>query len=232
MQQANAEGRKTRWCLNESVNLLSWMTITPNTSHSMLSLARSIAILRRCSKRVVSYVRAVVAAISRWANSSHPRQSHLLFGGVTLQWTVEHPEHLTLSEAVLMLREIVRYARINPATAAKAPIATQDKMMATSRNQSCKFRAQRVRRSLAEMLGRTPRGLHHRTFHLRPQIRNSLRSDAALPGQTMEGWKQILTSSAAWPEHLSLTCSTCHEARLCRQSNRGMRPKPDEDLAA
>ncbi len=57
---------------------------------------------------------------------------------------------------------------------------------------------------------------------------------AALPGQTMEGWQRNLDEALQLrPEHLSLYLLDVHEGTpLHDQINRGMRPQPDEDLAA
>jgi len=57
---------------------------------------------------------------------------------------------------------------------------------------------------------------------------------AGLPGQTMAGWKRNLDDALKLrPEHLSLYLLDVHEGTpLADQINRGMRPQPDDDLAA
>ena len=57
---------------------------------------------------------------------------------------------------------------------------------------------------------------------------------AGLPGQTVSGWKQNLTMALKLqPEHLSLYLLEVHEGTpLADQIRKGMRPKPDDDLAA
>jgi|ERR1041385_1931393 oxygen-independent coproporphyrinogen-3 oxidase len=57
---------------------------------------------------------------------------------------------------------------------------------------------------------------------------------AALPGQTKAGWKRNLARALTLrPEHLSLYLLDVHEGTpLADQIKRGMRTKPDEDLAA
>jgi len=57
---------------------------------------------------------------------------------------------------------------------------------------------------------------------------------AGLPGQTMAGWKRNLDQALKLrPEHLSLYLLDVHEGTpLARQIKRGMRPVPDDDLAA
>jgi len=57
---------------------------------------------------------------------------------------------------------------------------------------------------------------------------------AGLPGQTMDEWKRNLDEALKLrPEHLSLYLLDVHEGTpLADQINRGVRPKPDDDLAA
>ena len=57
---------------------------------------------------------------------------------------------------------------------------------------------------------------------------------AGLPGQTLDGWKRNLEAALKLrPEHLSLYLLDVHEGTpLADQIKSGMRPKPDDDLAA
>src|SRR5437764_3199685 len=57
---------------------------------------------------------------------------------------------------------------------------------------------------------------------------------AGLPGQTLDGWKRNLEEALRLrPEHLSLYLLDVHEGTpLADQIKSGMRPKPDDDLAA
>ena len=57
---------------------------------------------------------------------------------------------------------------------------------------------------------------------------------AGLPGQTLDGWKRNLEEALKLrPEHLSLYLLDVHEGTpLADQIKSGMRPKPDDDLAA
>ena len=57
---------------------------------------------------------------------------------------------------------------------------------------------------------------------------------AGLPGQTLAGWQQNLDGALRLrPEHLSLYLLDVHEGTpLADQIRSGMRPKPDDDLAA
>jgi oxygen-independent coproporphyrinogen-3 oxidase len=100
------------------------------------------------------------------------------------------------------------------------------------------FGAQTFNDHELKMLGRThDSGDISKTFqHLREAGFDNINFDliAALPGQTMEGWKRNLDEALQLrPEHLSLYLLDVHEGTpLHDQINRGMRPKPDEDLAA
>src|SRR5882672_374404 len=57
---------------------------------------------------------------------------------------------------------------------------------------------------------------------------------AGLPGQTLRGWQRNLTAALKLrPEHLSLYLLDVYEGTpLADQIKRGLRPKPDDDLAA
>jgi len=57
---------------------------------------------------------------------------------------------------------------------------------------------------------------------------------AGLPGQTLRGWQRNLDRALKLrPEHLSLYLLDIHEGTpLADQIKRGLRPKPDDDLAA
>jgi oxygen-independent coproporphyrinogen-3 oxidase len=89
-----------------------------------------------------------------------------------------------------------------------------------------------------KMLGRTHDSADVRTTFqlLREAGFDNVNFDliAGLPGQTIDGWKRNLEQALQLrPEHLSLYLLDVHEGTpLHDQINRGMRPKPDDDLAA
>lgn len=89
-----------------------------------------------------------------------------------------------------------------------------------------------------KMLGRTHDAADVRTTFqlLREAGFDNVNFDliAGLPGQTIDGWKRNLDQALQLrPEHLSLYLLDVHEGTpLHDQINRGMRPKPDDDLAA
>jgi oxygen-independent coproporphyrinogen-3 oxidase len=89
-----------------------------------------------------------------------------------------------------------------------------------------------------KMLGRThdARDIRNTFAQLRDAGFSNINFDliAGLPGQTLPGWQRNLDEALKMrPEHLSLYLLDVHEGTpLADQINRGMRPKPDEDLAA
>ena len=89
-----------------------------------------------------------------------------------------------------------------------------------------------------KMLGRTHTAADVRTTFqlLRDAGFDNVNFDliAGLPGQTIDGWKRNLDEALNLrPEHLSLYLLDVHEGTpLHDQINRGMRPKPNDDLAA
>ncbi len=89
-----------------------------------------------------------------------------------------------------------------------------------------------------KMLGRTHDSADVRTTFqlLREAGFDNVNFDliAGLPGQTIDGWKRNLEQALQLrPEHLSLYLLDVHEGTpLHDQINRGVRPKPDDDLAA
>src|SRR5256714_6960417 len=89
-----------------------------------------------------------------------------------------------------------------------------------------------------KMLGRTHDSADVRTTFqlLRDAGFDNVNFDliAGLPGQTLDGWKRNLDRALKLrPEHLSLYLLDVHEGTpVFDQINRGMRPKPNEDLAA
>jgi oxygen-independent coproporphyrinogen-3 oxidase len=89
-----------------------------------------------------------------------------------------------------------------------------------------------------KQLGRTHTAEDIRTTfaHLRAAGFDNISFDliAGLPGQELDRWRSNLDQALALrPEHLSLYLLEVHEATpLADQIKRGMRPPPDEDMAA
>jgi len=99
------------------------------------------------------------------------------------------------------------------------------------------FGAQTFNDRELKMLGRTHDAADIRTTFqlLREAGFDNVNFDliAGLPGQTIEGWKTNLEQALQLrPEHLSLYVLDVHQGTpLHDQIKRGMRPKPDDDLA-
>lgn len=189
------------------------------------------------------YVRAVVSEISRW---NEVEQSAVIdtiyFGGGT-------PSLLTVEQLGSILNavrgrfHIAPHAEItleiNPGDGGESADARR-KTMSEWRHlgfNRASFGAQTFDDRELKMLGRThDSGDISRTFQqLRGAGFDNINFDliAALPGQTMDGWKRNLDEALQLrPEHLSLYLLDVHEGTpLHDQINRGMRPQPDEDLA-
>ena len=190
------------------------------------------------------YVRAVVAEISRWREVEPSAAiDTIYFGGGT-------PSLLTVEQLESILN-VVRgrfdvadnseiTLEINPGDGGENPDARRKTMSEWRRLgiNRASFGAQTFDDRELKMLGRThDAGDISKTFqHLRDAGFDNINFDliAALPGQTMDGWKRNLDEARQLrPEHLSLYLLDVHEGTpLHDQINRGMRPPPDEDLAA
>ena len=190
------------------------------------------------------YVRAVVAEISRWREVAPSSAiDTIYFGGGT-------PSLLTVAQlggilnAVRGRFDVAGNAEItlelNPGDGGESAAArrkTMSEWLGLGINRAS-FGAQTFDDRELKMLGRThDSGDISRTFqHLRDAGFDNINFDliAALPGQTMEGWKRNLHEALQLrPEHLSLYLLDVHEGTpLHDQINRGMRAQPDQDLAA
>lgn len=192
------------------------------------------------------YVRALAKEISIWSEVSEPQLvDTVYFGGGT-------PSLLTPGQIDRLLRllhdrfEIVDGAEItlevNPAS-----VSTSDAAELSSQKLSdfralginrVSFGAQTFDDHELKLLGRThDAGAISSTFdQLRQAGFKNINFDliAGLPNQTLAGWKRNLNEALRLgPEHLSLYLLDVHEGTpLADQIKRGMRPVPDEDLAA
>ena len=190
------------------------------------------------------YVRAIVTEISRW-NEVEPSApiDTIYFGGGT-------PSLLTSAQLESILSvvrgrfEIADNAEItleiNPGDGG-ASVEARRKTMRQWRRlgiNRASFGAQTFDDRELKMLGRThdSRDIGKTFQQLREAGFDNINFDliAALPGQTMEGWTRNLDEALQLgAEHLSLYLLDVHEGTpLHDQINRGMRPRPDEDLAA
>jgi oxygen-independent coproporphyrinogen-3 oxidase len=190
------------------------------------------------------YAHAVVAEISDWSEVEPAAAiDTIYFGGGT-------PSLLKVNELEGILNTVrARFnvaadseitLEINPgdggtSLASKREVLKEWRRLGINR---ASFGAQTFDDRELKMLGRThDSGDISKTFrHLREAGFDNINFDliAGLPGQTMDGWKRNLDEALQLrPEHLSLYLLDVHEGTpLHDQINRGMRPKPDEDLAA
>ena len=190
------------------------------------------------------YVRALTKEISRWIENEHPKKvDTVYFGGGT-------PSLLTTAQIEDILRAINdRFEaiggaeitlEINPGDGG-ASAASRDETMRDWQRlgiNRASFGAQTFDDRELKLLGRTHDARDVRTtFHeLHEAGFTNISFDliAGLPGQTLAGWKRNLDEALKLrPAHLSLYLLEVHEGTpLADQITRGMRPKPDEDLAA
>ena len=189
------------------------------------------------------YVRALTKEISDWNEVTPNRVDTIYFGGGT-------PSLLRVNQLELILKaagqrfEIVEDAEItleiNPGDGGM----NHDARLATMRDwrrlriNRASFGAQTFDDCELKMLGRTHDSADiSQTFELlRDGGFANINFDliAGLPQQTLAGWKHNLKRALELrPEHLSLYLLDVHEGTpLHDQIKRGMRPQPDEDLAA
>ena len=190
------------------------------------------------------YVRAVIAEISGWSEVEPAAAiDTIYFGGGT-------PSLLSVGQLGSILHTVrSRFdvaadpeitLEINPGDGGTSPASRREVLKEWRRLgiNRASFGAQTFDDRELKMLGRTHDSSDiGKTFqHLREAGFDNINFDliAALPGQTMGGWKRNLEEALQLrPEHLSLYLLDVHEGTpLHDQINRGMRPKPDEDLAA
>jgi len=190
------------------------------------------------------YVRAVTKEIARWNELEQPRTvDTIYFGGGT-------PSLLRLDEIEQILRAIHgRFTvtgnaeitlEINPGDGG-ANAASRRETMRSWRQlgiSRASFGAQTFDDDALRLLGRTHDSHDiYSTFALLreagfPNINFDL--IAGLPGQTVDDWQRNLARALELrPEHLSLYLLDVHEGTpLAGQIQRGMRPEPEEDVAA
>ena len=189
------------------------------------------------------YVRALTKEIARWPEVSELQNvDTIYFGGGT-------PSLLSVSQLEQVLRSIYdRFAidegaeitlEINPGDGG-ANVATRERTMQEwlrLRINRASFGAQTFDDSELKLLGRThdSKDIYATFAQLRAAGFDNVSFDliAGLPGQTLAGWQRNLDHALQLhPAHLSLYLLDVHESTpLADQIKRGMRPKPDDDLA-
>lgn len=190
------------------------------------------------------YVRALCSEIGNWREVASPNSiDTIYFGGGT-------PSLLTISQIESILAAVRdRFSvatdaevtlEINPGDGGLSDQERRETMRAWRRLgiNRASFGAQTFDDRELKMLGRTHDASEVRlTFQLlREAGFENINFDliAALPGQTVAGWKRNLDEALKLrPEHLSLYLLDVHEGTpLYDQMERGIRPKPNDDLAA
>ncbi|HEV8588419.1 MAG TPA: radical SAM family heme chaperone HemW [Pyrinomonadaceae bacterium] len=190
------------------------------------------------------YVQALKKEIARWSEIPTPAEvDTVFFGGGT-------PSLLSAAQIESVLKTINdRFGvadtaevtlEINPGDGGTSGESRREKLLEwrwLGINRAS-FGAQTFDDRELKMLGRThDSGDIDRTFgQLRDAGFENINFDliAGLPGQTLDGWKRNLRRALQLhPEHLSLYLLDVHEGTpLHDQIERGMRPKPNDDLAA
>jgi oxygen-independent coproporphyrinogen-3 oxidase len=195
------------------------------------------------SDAAARYVRALTKEISSWNEVTPEKVDTIYFGGGT-------PSLLTVDQLESVLYAVRNRFAVNEAAEITLEInpgdggATRHSRAVTMRawrqlgiNRGS-FGAQTFDDGELKMLGRTHDSADiGQTFELlREAGFANINFDliAGLPHQTLAGWKRNLERALQLrPEHLSLYLLDVHEGTpLHDQIERGMRPKPDEDVAA
>src|SRR2546425_4645400 len=190
------------------------------------------------------YVQALVREIERWSEVTPPAEvDTIYFGGGT-------PSLLSLGQIETILSAVAARFNIKQGAEVTLEINPGDGgVSASTRAETmcewlgfginrASFGAQTFDDRELKMLGRTHDAKDiSGTFHqLREAGFENINFDliAGLPSQTLDGWKRNLDRALQLrPDHLSLYLLDVHEGTpLFDQIKRGMRPKPDEDLAA
>src|SRR2546423_6965398 len=190
------------------------------------------------------YVRALVSEIERWSEVREAREvDTIYFGGGT-------PSLLSIQQIETILNEVRARFQVSGAAEITLEINPGDGGTTTpSRLETmCEWRTFGINRASfgaqtfndreLKMLGRThdAKDIDSTIHQLREAGFENVNFDliAGLPGQTLDGWKRNLDRALKLrPEHLSLYLLDVHEGTpVFDQINRGMRPKPNEDLAA
>lgn len=190
------------------------------------------------------YVAAVVFEINNWHEVNDPRRiDTIYFGGGT-------PSLLSPAQIELILKAVRSHfevvenpevtLEINPGDGVTTPASKESNLRSLRELgvNRASFGAQTFDDRELKQLGRTHDSADISiTFQqLRDAGFENINFDliAGLPGQALKGWQRNLDEALKLlPEHLSLYLLDVHEGTpLADQINRGMRPRPDDDVAA
>lgn len=193
---------------------------------------------------VERYVCAVTEEISPWSEIGDPAPVDTIYfgGGTPSLLHVEQLEQIlhAIHNRFEVSPDTEITLEINPGDGGVTPESRSETMRAWRRLgiNRASFGAQTFDDRQLKMLGRTHDSSDiRRTFEqLREAGFANISFDliAGLPGQTLNGWQRNVTRALALrPQHLSLYLLDVHEGTpLHDQIKRGMRPRPDDDLAA
>ena len=196
------------------------------------------------SEAAERYVRALTREVSAWIEVANPPKVDTIYFGGGTPSLLTPPQLETILAAVRERFEVVADAEItlelNPGDGGTSPASKRATMGECRRlgTNRVSFGAQTFNDRELKLLGRThdSRDISDTFSQLRDAGCENINFDliAGLPGQTLAGWKLNLKSALKLrPEHLSLYLLDVHEGTpLADQIKRGMRPTPDDDLAA
>ena len=196
------------------------------------------------SELAARYVHAVVSEIAAWREVEEPSHVDTIYlgGGTPSLLTPAQIEQILT--AVRSRFKVVEGAEVtmemNPGDGGSSAASKREKLREFRRGgiNRASFGAQTFDNRELKQLGRTHSSSDiYSTFnHLREAGFENINFDliAGLPGQTLAGWRRNLNEALNLrPEHLSLYLLDVHEGTpLAEQIKRGMRPVPDDDLAA
>src|SRR2546426_5562998 len=196
------------------------------------------------SELAARYVHAVVSEIAAWREVEEPSHVDTIYlgGGTPSLLTPAQIEQILT--AVRSRFKVVEGAEVtmemNPGDGGSSVASKREKLREFRRCgiNRASFGAQTFDNRELKQLGRTHSSSDiYSTFnHLREAGFENINFDliAGLPGQTLAGWRRNLNEALNLrPAHLSLYLLDVHEGTpLAEQIKRGMRPVPDDDLAA
>jgi oxygen-independent coproporphyrinogen-3 oxidase len=196
------------------------------------------------SELAARYVHAVVSEIAAWREVEEPSDVDTIYLGGGTPSLLKPAQIERILTAGRDRFKVVEGAEVtmemNPADGGSSAASKREKLQEFRRCgiNRASFGAQTFDNRELKQLGRTHSSSDiYSTFdHLRKAGFENINFDliAGLPNQTMAGWKRNLDEALKLrPEHLSLYLLDVHEGTpLADQIKRGMRPAPDDDLAA
>ena len=196
------------------------------------------------SELAARYVHAVVCEIAAWREVEEPSDVDTIYlgGGTPSLLTPAQIEQIlkAVRDRFKVLNGAEVTIELNPGDGGMSTASKHGKLQEFRRCgiNRASFGAQTFDDRDLKQLGRTHSSSEiYSTFdRLREAGFENVNFDliAGLPGQTLAGWRRNLDEALKLrPEHLSLYLLDVHEGTpLADQIKRGMRPVPDDDLAA